>query len=154
MKAKHVIGIALSLLALSACSLTSMFFGTSIPKSTLIGVQVIAEAKANQNSATAIDLVFVYEPSAVDLLPKTGPAWFEAKEDLLSAFPQGIDVVSLQIPPLFMTRAKLPKRSNEAVRVIAYANYLTEAGQRPINLTTFKMAVIRLKPAAIDARGV
>ncbi|HKQ30730.1 MAG TPA: hypothetical protein VJS66_05545 [Burkholderiales bacterium] len=134
---------------LSACGL----FDKGPPKTNLASIAVIAEDGANQNSASALDLVFVYDPAVAEFLPKTGPAWFESKASLLSGSPRALDVVSLQIPPSFALDAdaiSLPKRYKDAIRVMAYANYIAEDGRYPINLTELRRAVIRLKPAAIE----
>lgn len=154
--ARAGIGLALlAAIALGGCSTLSVLgFGEDTPKAALRAVQVIAEANANRNTATALDLVFVYDPAAVDLLPKSGPAWFRAKSELTSAFPRGIEVAGLQIPPAYaVDSVALPARHEDAIRVVAYANYLTEQGQYPINLTELTRAVIRLKPASIEHDG-
>ncbi len=141
-------GLLLALLAVNGCGLLSK---SSAPKKTsLSAIQVIAEPGANQNSATALDIVFVYDTATVDLLPKSGPTWFENKTRLLSAFPKGIDVVSLQLPPaLTVAPVALPARYRDAVRTLAFANYVVDAGQYPMDLTAFKHAVVRLQPTGI-----
>lgn len=116
----------------------------------LATLKVIAEPGADQNSATALDVVFVYDAAAIEILPKTGPAWFQTKAALRAASPRAFDVVELQIPPEYALNVALPKRSGQALRVVAYANYISEAGHPALNLTDAKHAVIRLKPAAIE----
>ncbi|MBI3897234.1 MAG: hypothetical protein HY308_02940 [Gammaproteobacteria bacterium] len=138
--------LLMAALALDACSV----FSKAPPKTALREIQVIAEVEANQNSATALDLVFVYDNSVVALLPKTGPAWFETKAALLSGNPQALETMSLQVPPsITVAPMKVSGRRRDAIRVLAYANYLAEAGQSPLDLTAFKRAAIRLQ-----AKGV
>jgi type VI secretion system protein len=121
------------------------------PRTSIAALRVVAEPEANLNSATALDIVFVYEPKALDQLPKSGPDWFARKAELANLFPSGIDVVALQVPPATLIEAvKLPQRYEQAVRVLAYSNYFAKDGQSPANLTRFKRPVITLKPETIE----
>ncbi|MFL6623234.1 MAG: hypothetical protein ACJ8KA_16280 [Sulfurifustis sp.] len=122
------------------------------PTTRLSAIEVIAEPGANRNSATALDVVFVYDTAVMELLPKTGPAWFQGKAALRTVSPRAFDVVELQLPPAYALKVALPKRSQHALRVMAYANYIAEEGQVALNLTDAKHALIRLKPAAIEYR--
>ena len=121
------------------------------PRTSVAELRVIAEPEANSNSATALDIVFVYDTKALDQLPKSGPDWFARKAQLLALFPNGIEVVSLQVPPATLVeRVPLPKRYEFAVRVFAYPFYFSKDGQSPGNLTQFKRPVITLKPETVE----
>lgn len=142
--------IALFLMSLlSACSLLRMFTDTTPLKK----VRIIAEVNANQNTATAIDVVFVYEKNAIALLPKTAPEWFEKKDALVLSLATNIDVVSLQVPPATVASLKLPDRHGKALGVYSYINYLDVSGQAVGNLTPYKTMNIWLTPASVVYKG-
>lgn len=121
------------------------------PTTRLRSVEVIADTDANQDLATAIDLVFVYDRDSAVQLPKTGPEWFEKKAALQNLLANRIDVVSLQVPPGTAAHAvTLPARSRRAIAVVAYSNYLATGGQPVVSLTPFRHAVIRLRNTSVD----
>jgi type VI secretion system protein len=131
---------------LAACS-------SSPPKTNVESIQVVAESNANQNTATALDIVFVYDTTAAGMLPKTGPDWFDKKASLVSGLAKSIDVVSLQVPPAMTVEVPLPKKYYKAIGVYSYANYLEAAGQPMGNLTPYKKMTIRLTPDNIVYSG-
>jgi type VI secretion system protein len=114
-------------------------------------VQVEARPDANQGNATELDIVLVHEREALALLPKTGPEWFRSKAALLSALARDVTVVSLQVPPPAPAfDVKLPKRSEQAVAVLGFANYLSAEGQQVGDITSFRCARIVLKATSVD----
>lgn len=131
---------------LAACS-------SKPPKTEVKSIQVISTVNANQNTATALDIVFVYDPASASLLPKTGPDWFDKKPALVSGLAKAIDVVALQVPPAMTVDVPLPKGYAKAIGVYSYANYLEAAGQPMGNLTPYKQPVIRLTPDNIIYSG-
>lgn len=133
---------AIALLAL----LASLAGCVSTPKTEVKNILVVAESNANRNTATALDIVFVYDTTSAGLLPKTGPEWFDKKAGLVSGLAKGIDVVSLQVPPEMTVEVALPKRYAAAIGVYSYANYLEPAGQPMGNLTPYQQTTIRLAP--------
>jgi len=144
----------LAVAALSGCSILGSLFGKSTPTTTLRSIAVIAQTQANLDSATALDVLFVYDSSVLPLLPANGPAWFAQKPGLTNTLGNTVDVVSLQVPPPYRLAAiDLPARYRHAIRVVAYANYLAPAGQAPINLTTFKHATLTLLADSIVCSG-
>ncbi len=140
------------LLALAGCgtidTLKSLV-GLGPARTDLDAVQVIAEAGANRDLPTRLDLVFVFDTGLSAQLPKTGPAWFQQKDALLAAWPGKLQALSLEVPPLSEAAPALPKGYGKAVAVFAYADYLAAAGQPVINLTPFENARITLRPEAI-----
>lgn len=103
--------------------------------SPLRSVHVVATSNANENSATALSLVFVYERDAKRLLPDSATAWFSQRGALVSALASSIDVVTLQVPPgVADLGVKLPDRHGKAVAVYAYAGYLPPVGQQRLDL--------------------
>ncbi|MBU2711210.1 hypothetical protein [Zooshikella harenae] len=114
-------------------------------------IAVVAEPKANQNSATALDIVFVYENELVKQLPDTGPKWFQTRGQWQQLYPQQFEWISLQVPPgQQVKQVTLPKRVNEAQYIVGFANYLTEQGQYPVNLTPLTQVQIRLQADRIE----
>jgi type VI secretion system protein len=145
---------ALVTAGLVGCSMLGSLFGKGTPTTSLRSIAVIAAAQANLDSATALDVLFVYDSSALPLLPANGPAWFAQKSGLANTLGATVDIVSLQVPPPYRLAAvELPSRYRHAIRVVAYANYLTPAGQAPINLTTFKHATLTLLADSIECSG-
>jgi type VI secretion system protein len=130
---------------LAACSTT--------PETAIGSIQVVAELGANQDVATALDIVFVYDTTSAGLLPKSGPDWFDKKASLMAGLATGIDVVSLQVPPITTVDVPLPKRAKKAIGVYSYANYITAAGQPMGNLTPYKTMTIRLAPDRVTYSG-
>ena len=141
-KILHFLALLPALSFVAGCS-------TPPPKTTIKAIQVVSEVDANTNSATAIDLVFVYDSNVLGLLPATGPDWFDKKDALMKALATSIDVVPLQVPPMTMVDAPLPKRFDKAIGIYSYANYLTPGGQPKCNLTPYKQIVIWLTPDTI-----
>jgi len=142
-----------AVLMLSGCgavdAMKKLIYGDP-PRTDLASIRVVADPGANQNSATALDIVFLYDAGMVDVLPKTGPDWFARKVELTRGMPTSLDVVSLQVPPsIDLPKIDLPKRYGSAIRVVVYANYIGKEGQVPGNLTRLKRAVIRLGPQSI-----
>lgn len=135
---------------LSGCAAVEKLLGIG-PHTALRKLQVVAPLGANQNTATAMDVVFVYDSTAQATLPKTGPEWFAAKQALLAGLALSVDVVSLQIPPgSALQEVALPKNYYyKSVAVYSYVNYLSPAGQPLGNLTPFKCALVTLGPSAV-----
>jgi type VI secretion system protein len=140
------IATAILFALLAACS-------SSPPKTNVESIQVVAESNANQNTATALDIVFVYDTAAAGMLPKTGPEWFDKKAALVSGLATSINVVSLQVPPAMTVSVPLPKKYAKAIGVYVYANYLGTAGQPMGNLTPYEQMTIRLTPDNIIYSG-
>lgn len=135
--------------ALSGCAMLDKLLGIA-PTTPLKQVQLVAELGANQDSATAIDLVFVYDDNARGLLPKTGPEWFANKAALLASLTLSLDVVSLQVPPASsVPEVPLPGRHRKALAVYSYVNFLSPAGQAMGQLTPFKCAQITLAATVV-----
>jgi|GEM_PF-729064 len=146
-----------SLFSLGGCSTISAIndvIFNSPPKAELRNVQVIAESGANQNIATRLDLVFVYDLPSVSLLPKNGVDWFNQKTALMNGLAKSIDVVSLEVPPSMIIKSvKLPDRYKKALGVYSYADYIDAAGQSMGNLTPFETVTIRLAPHTVTYVG-
>ncbi len=147
MRTRFFLPALLLSLAIAGCSL----FGP--PTTALRELQVVAETASNQDAATALDIVFVYDATSASLLPKSGPDWFQNKAALTANLASNLDVVSLQIPPTTVVDVDLPQRSRKAIAVYSYANYIAVAGQPMGNLTPFRKMTIRLAPDAVIYAG-
>lgn len=136
---------------LASCGAVSWLEKALYPtRSDLEQLRIIAANDANQGTATALDLVYVYNKDALPLLPASGPEWFAKKKSILASQPGNFVVVPLEIPPGMIVQVPLPKRSAQAVGAFLYANYLAKDGQFPINLSAFTAAEVRLKALSIE----
>jgi len=127
--------------------LVAVLTACNTPKPTAVdSIEVLAEVGANGNSATALDIVFVYDVNAGALLPKNGVEWFEKKKALIADLADGIDVVAVEIPPATTLTLPLPPRYKKSIGVVSFANYLSASGQMAGNLTPYKRIAIRLAP--------
>jgi type VI secretion system protein len=134
---------------LAGCNVLSNLLDFST-KTALKELDVVAEVGANQDMATALDVVFVIDKNALPVLPRTGPEWFANKGPLLDGLASGVIVLSLQMSTPDQIRAQpLPKGYERALAVYSYANYLSPGGQPLGNLTTFRCALITLKSTRI-----
>lgn len=127
--------------------------GCGTPSTRIASIQVVADSEANQRSATALDIVFVYDSATASLLPRTGPEWFEKRDALEAGLATGIDVVTVEVPPAMTLEPPLPKRHGKAIAVYCYANYIAPKGQPMGNLTPFKQMTIKLMPDTIVYAG-
>ncbi|RDS79924.1 hypothetical protein DWU98_15915 [Dyella monticola] len=143
--------LAVACWVLAACSTLSNLLPWHTKTTSVTSVRVAAPPGANLNSATMLDLVFVYDTTSAAMLPKTGPDWFAQKTSLQNGLGPAIDVVSLQVPPAtVIDTVSLPKRAGKALTVYGFANYQSPDGQARIDLTQFRHPVIWLAPTQIS----
>ena len=137
--------------ALAGCSTLANLLPWHTKTTSVSTVRVAAPPGANLNSATMLDLVFVYNTTSAGMLPKTGPDWFAQKVSLQNGLGPAIDVVSLQVPPaMVIDSVTLPKNAGKAIAVYGFANYQSPDGQARIDLTQFRRPVIWLAPTQIS----
>lgn len=144
--------LALAVPVLAGCAAADKLLGI-LPTTPLARLQVIAQPAANADSATAIDIVFVFDDTAKAMLPRTGPEWFANKPALLAGLALSLQVVSLQVPPASAAEVPLTSRLRKAVAVYSYANYIPAAGQAVGNLTPFQCVQVLLEPATVSYRN-
>ncbi|MBC5764492.1 hypothetical protein [Ramlibacter albus] len=88
-------------------------------------VTITAADDANQNSAVAIDLVFVKEQALLDTLNSTpAPKWFATRADIMRSFPETVSVMSYELVPRQSVR--IPEaliEKQKAFGVLAFAGY-------------------------------
>lgn len=120
-------------------------------KTALREVDVVAQSAANSASATALDLVFVYDSTTAATLPRTGPEWFAQKARLSVALGPKIDVASVQLPAgQSLSPVPLPQRHKKALIVYCYVDFVAPAGQGVADLTTYKRVRIMLAPDTVS----
>jgi type VI secretion system protein len=116
-------------------------------------IRVVADSHANSDSATALDILFVYDSASVAALPKSGPEWFDKKGALARGLGSAIDIVALRIPPGYQTGVSLPANHASAIRVLSFADFLSPEGQPAGELTRYKSLTIRLTGSSILYEG-
>lgn len=146
---RRLVLLVLPTFLISSCALLKVFESAN----SLASIQVVAEVNANQNTATAIDFLFVYDSDVLPLLPQNGPAWFAAKSALQLSLATRIEVVSVQVPPAKVLSVALPSQHSKAVGIYAFVNYLSVAGQPVGNLTPYRQMMIWLSPSTVTYKG-
>lgn len=145
--------LCLATLLLSGCAAVSSagkWLGL-VPQNPLRSLQVVASADANSGSATSIDIVWVLTPTALAQLPKTGPQWFAGKAALLAGRSADLAVLHIEVPVGSAEQnLTLPSQHGKAVAVLAYVNFLTEAGQPVATLTPYTCARIELEASSVS----
>lgn len=151
-RAGHVRRAARACALVVAAALLSGGCGWFGPTRTALrDVSVVAQSAANSGSATALDLVFVYDAPTAATLPRTGPEWFAQKARLLVALGPKLDVASVQLPAgQSLSPVPLPERHKKALVVYCYVNFVAPAGQGVADLTAFKRVTITLAPDAVS----
>ena len=143
-------------LALAGCgtvrkAMDAVIGDPDYPRTQLLNIAVVAEAHANLDSATQLDIVFVYDRKAIEMVPKTAGEWFQSRDTLLRRLPGKMEAVSLQIPPSYIIdEVELPNRFDKAISVTAFANYLSKQGLIPIDLTPMEKPLLTLQEAGIE----
>jgi type VI secretion system protein len=134
-----------------ARSVGSWLADVGTPGNALTQISIVTKDNANDTSATAVDIVFVYNDTVYELLPKSATVWFSKRDELRSSLRQYIDITSVEIPPTFLLESvPLPDRHSGAVKVVAYANYLDKKGLKPIDLTSFVHPLLTLEAKTIN----
>jgi hypothetical protein len=115
-----------SLLGLIACS------STPSPELTITNVSIFAESDANENSATAVDLVLIYD---LDLMKSIGQLsaskYFAASNQLLLDNPTFLDVWHWELVPGQMVQNFVPpQEKGEMYGAYVFADYLTFGDHR------------------------
>ena len=122
-----------------------------VPKNPLKQLQVSAAADANANTATSIDVVWVFNTAALATLPKTGPLWFAGRAKLLAGRSSDLAVLHLDVPVgSAQQQLTLPAKHGDAIAVLAYANYIAEAGQAVATLTSYSCVRMELGAANVS----
>jgi len=152
-------GLLLSVLLLAGCSSASslllnvgdLLTDLGTPRTALTQISILSKDDANSTSATAVDMVFVYNDKVNDLLPKNATDWFSNRDELSANLHEHIEIASVEVPPTFLLESvPLPKRYSNAVKIVAYANYQDKKGLKPIDLTSFVHPLLTLEAKKIS----
>ncbi len=136
--------IAFGINSITACSFNPMKL---IANNDLESLSFTTLANANENSATAIDVVFITDAEVIKLMPITSAAWFNQRGNLLNSHSLGI--ISIEMAPLkTLKNITLPKDYESAAAIFVYFNMLTDqpviripADEKCINITAAEKAV-------------
>ena len=112
-------------------------------------IRVTASREANNNSATALDLLFVLDKSATARLPKTAKLWFEDREGNINSVLGDVIVVPVELAPGGSVDVDMPRGYKKAEALMVFANYLPTRGQKLFKLPDEKTAEIWLDPQAV-----
>lgn len=122
-------------LIVSGCS---AFSNNSVGK-----IQVIADDKANFNSVTTVDFVFLYGDEEDVALPENAAAWFDVHNDL--RFNGKVRVVTLRVSPALISEVQMPPKHFLATKVLAYVDFQKNGDQPPIDITKNRHPVLLIK---------
>lgn len=106
-------------------------------------IQVVAEDKANFNSVTTVDFVFLYGDEEDIALPETAGAWFDVHNDL--RFNRKVRVVTLRVSPALISEVQMPPKHFRASKILAYVDFQKNGDQPPMDLTKNRHPVLILK---------
>lgn len=146
------------LLCLSGCQTTALVsnkvdraIASIVPfydfnKTRLSSISIQSSANSNQNSPVAVDIVFIFDNKTAQVLSKlNGPDWFANKQSMLLQYQHQLALTQLEIVPQTPSqKVILPKYYFEAVNVLLFANYQSQAGQYQADITQYHQLKIRL----------
>lgn len=119
-------------------------------KTSLKSLSVTAAEKANQDMATALDVVFIKDKDLINKLPTDGLLWFQQRQGWVDNNPKKITLLSIEIPPhRSLEEVKLPEDWDDSNNVVAYLKYFSKGGQNRLDLTSFEHAFIELGPKSV-----
>lgn len=145
MRAIALIAMGMLMLATAGCGTLGKLLPGHVDKTTIRSIRIAAQPGANVDSATLIDVAFVYAVDGAGQMPKTSPEWFAQKDAVIAGLGASIDVVTAGVPPgKLLDPLKLPSRHGKAVAVYAYARYVSSNGQARIDLTRYRTPVLWL----------
>jgi len=121
----------------------------SAPPTALTSITVVGEVKANGDSSTPLDIVFIYDSKVLGLMPQQASDWFARKETLIKGLATAIEVVSQGVRPIKVIAVPLPKDYARAIAVYGYANTLSPDGQPVCNLTPYKQMALWITPDSV-----
>jgi type VI secretion system protein len=127
-KKEKIFGLFLPLLAIGLVSCTI----EDMPELSIESVSIYAEPDANQNSATAVDLVLVYNQELLKTIGKMSAAkYFSASKQLLLDNPSLIDVWHWElVPGQIVDNFRPSQDKGDAFGAYVFANYLTPGDHR------------------------
>ena len=126
-KSRTIARLAFALaLGLAGCA------NQQLPELTISSVSIYTAQDANQNSATAVDLVIIYDPNLANSIGKMSASqYFSTTRQLLLDNPTLLDVWHWELVPGQIVQAFPPEPGEtEAYAAYVFANYLTPGDHR------------------------
>jgi len=126
-KPRTIARLAFSLaLSLAGCT------NQPLPELTINSVSIYTDQDANQNSATAVDLVIIYDPNLVNSIGKMSASqYFSNAQQLILDNPTLLDIWHWELVPGQIVQAFTPAAGDtEAYAAYVFANYLTPGDHR------------------------
>ncbi len=104
----------------------------TLPELSIDSVSIYTEPDANQNSATAVDLVIIYDEELVKLLSHMSAAkYFGSSRQLLLDNPTLLDIWHWElVPGQIVQNFDPPQEEGDAYAAFVFANYLTPGDHR------------------------
>ncbi len=114
-----------------AMGLISCSNGT-LPELHIESVSIYTEPDTNQNSATAVDLVIIYDEELVKILGQMSAAkYFDASKQLLLDNPTLLDIWHWElVPGQVVQNFTPPQEEGDSYAAFVFANYLTPGDHR------------------------
>lgn len=93
---------------------------------------------------SGVDIVFIYEESALDYFPRRKADWFASKPEFIEQAGDAADVVSIFIPQGFDSEmASLPDRREQALAVYVYGQH-DASDVAPVDITDFSNVLVEI----------
>lgn len=140
-----------------ACLITAMFAGLPGCALKVDSVAIESMMNANQNRATAVDVVFLSDDELAEKLARvTARHWFAQKPGYLASYGSSIVLVEHELVPgssvdIWTNKIKNPSPRN-AQAVLVFANYQTEDMVYTVDISDFKNPVVTLQEKTISVR--
>lgn len=139
---KSYFGVAVAL-CLTGCALEE---DNNWPEVNLTTVNISLDKNANRDSATAIDVVMVYDRDLTRaILKMRAKDYFASSQQIRRDYPDMVDVIHYELTPGQAIRGvMLPLRSNPAFSALVFADYATPGTHR-IRVGAYPEINIRLR---------
>ena len=123
-------------------------------------LKIVSAEKVNQDTAVAVDVVFVFDEQLADTLPDmTARAWFREKPAYLARYPQLLSVVNYELVSrrtvtldVKSHKTRQTPKAKKARKVVLYANYLLESKAYTLDISEFKYPVVSLEETTVSVR--
>ena len=104
----------------------------TLPELHIESVSIYTEPDANQNSATAVDLVIIYDEELVKIIGQMSAAkYFDSSKQLLLDNPTLLDIWRWElVPGQVVQNFQPPQEEGDSYAAFVFANYLTSGDHR------------------------
>jgi type VI secretion system protein len=139
--------LLLTSLLITGCSANSYWSSVGLGRNNALrDISIEAMPDANRNSAVAVDLLFIKDPSLIPLLTQlSAPEWFAQKTVFIMHYSQQIMLASFEVVPITAPfTLPLPEGYESAKYVLLFTNYIAKNGQHVAELKDYQRLKIRL----------